>query len=91
MAKAKQADQTPPAADTRLPDFEKALDELEQIVARLEGGELSLEQSLKDFERGVHLTRDCHEVLQHAELKVQQLLEANGQLSFADFGKPDEQ
>lgn len=54
------------------------MDELEQIVERLETGELSLEQSLGDFERGVHLTRACQRALQQAELRVQQLVEADG-------------
>lgn len=54
------------------------MDELEKIVERLEAGELSLEQSLGDFERGVHLTRACQQALQQAELRVQQLVEADG-------------
>ncbi|MFO0511674.1 MAG: exodeoxyribonuclease VII small subunit, partial [Gammaproteobacteria bacterium] len=43
----------------RPPDFEKSLAELEALVERLEGGELPLEESLKSFERGVALTREC--------------------------------
>lgn len=52
-------------------DFENALKELEGLVERMEQGELSLEQSLKDFERGVALTRACQQALQEAEQKVQ--------------------
>ena len=52
-------------------DFEKALKELEELVERMEQGDLSLEQSLKDFERGVALTRACQQALQEAEQKVQ--------------------
>jgi exodeoxyribonuclease VII small subunit len=54
--------------------FESALNELEQIVAKLERGELKLEESLKLFERGVALTKQCRSSLETAELKVKQLL-----------------
>ncbi|MDZ7809677.1 MAG: exodeoxyribonuclease VII small subunit [Arhodomonas sp.] len=56
------------------PDFETALAELEQLVARMEGGELSLEESLRAFERGVYLTRICQKALDEAEQKVEILL-----------------
>ena len=52
------------------PDFEAALAELEQIVERLEQGELSLEESLRQFERGVELTRSCQKSLRQAEQKI---------------------
>jgi len=52
------------------PDFEAALAELEQIVERLEHGELSLEDSLRQFERGVELTRSCQKALRQAEQKI---------------------
>ena len=51
-------------------DFETALEELETLVEDLEGGELSLEDSLKAFERGVALTRHCQEALRAAEQRV---------------------
>lgn len=54
--------------------FEAALAELEQIVGKLERGELKLEESLQLFERGVALTRACRRSLDGAELKVKQLL-----------------
>lgn len=56
-------------------DFEGALAELEALVERMESGELTLEQSLDAFERGVKLTRDCQQALQAAELRVQALTE----------------
>lgn len=59
-------------------DFEKSLTELEQIVERLELGELSLDESLKQFERGIALTRSCQSSLQHAEQKVEILLRSHG-------------
>jgi exodeoxyribonuclease VII small subunit len=55
---------------TATPDFEAALAELEQIVERLEQGELSLEESLRQFERGVELTRNCQKALRQAEQKI---------------------
>jgi exodeoxyribonuclease VII small subunit len=62
------------AGDGDVARFEAALAELEQIVGRLERGELRLEESLKLFERGVELTRQCRKSLDGAELKVKQLL-----------------
>ncbi|VAW92765.1 Exodeoxyribonuclease VII small subunit [hydrothermal vent metagenome] len=66
-------------------NFETALQELEQLVEKMEQGESSLEQSLVDFERGVVLTRQCQESLKSAEQKVQILLEQNGQQVLSDF------
>jgi exodeoxyribonuclease VII small subunit len=60
------------------PDFEKVLAELEQIVERMELGELSLDESLKHFERGIALTRSCQSALQQAEQKVEILLRKSG-------------
>ena len=54
--------------------FEKALEQLQTIVRRLESGELSLEDSLKCFEDGVRLTRICQEQLSVAEQKVEILM-----------------
>jgi len=54
-------------------DFEKSLDELEQLVQRMEQGELSLDESLKAYERGVALYRRCQGALEQAELKVKLL------------------
>ena len=51
-------------------DFEQSLKELEDIVRKMEQGELSLEHSLEAFEEGVKLTRDCQSALQKAEQKV---------------------
>jgi exodeoxyribonuclease VII small subunit len=61
-------------SDSDLARFETALNELEQIVGKLERGELKLEESLKLFERGVELTKNCRKSLETAELKVKQLL-----------------
>jgi exodeoxyribonuclease VII small subunit len=58
-----------------LVDFEKALAELEALVDKLESGELSLDESLSRFKRGVELTRQCQAVLDHAQQTVEQLLD----------------
>lgn len=54
--------------------FESSLQELEKIVRRLEDGELPLEESLKLFEKGVRLSRDCQERLNQAERRIEVLL-----------------
>ena len=64
-------------------NFEKALEELEGIVEDLESGDLSLENSLKSFEKGIKLARQCQEQLSKAELQVQKLIEENGELKTA--------
>ena len=61
-------------------DFEKALEQLEGLVEELESGDLSLENSLKSFEKGIKLARLCQEQLSKAELQVQKLVEENGEL-----------
>lgn len=73
------------------PDFEAALAELEQIVLRLEQGELSLEESLRQFERGVLLTRDCQKSLRQAEQKIRVLARnQEGDAVLQEFVPPDE-
>jgi exodeoxyribonuclease VII small subunit len=66
-------------------NFEKSLQELETLVEQMEKGELSLEDSLKHFERGIELTRSCQAALRLAEQKVEQLLEKNGQIEIVPF------
>ena len=67
---------TPPAPPAAAAfDFEQAMADLEAVVARLEQGEVPLEEALKAFERGVALTRACQEALAAAEQKVEILLE----------------
>lgn len=59
-------------------NFEQALEELEELVSSMEEGELSLEESLQAFEKGIKLTRECQEALKKAEQKVQVLVSENG-------------
>ena len=65
--------------------FETALAELESLVGQLEQGELTLDDALQRFERGVALVRNCQHALQAAEQKVDQLIERNGRLDVAPF------
>ena len=60
-------------------EFETALTQLEQLVQRMESGELSLQDSLQAFEQGVQLTRQCQQALSSAEQRVQILMKQNGQ------------
>ena len=63
-------------------NFEKTFLELEELVNQMEKGDLSLEESLKCFERGMNLTKDCQQALQQAEQKVKILLEKNSLENF---------
>ena len=69
--------------------FEAAMAELEQLVEKMEDGDLTLDQSLQAFERGVELTRLCQTELKNAELKVQQLNE-DGELADLELNDPDD-
>ena len=75
---------------TTPPDFEQALAELETLVEKMEQGDLSLEESLQSFERGIQLTRNCQQALQAAEQKVQILLEKDGGAQLEDFASSDD-
>lgn len=66
-------------------NFEASLNELEKLVDALENGELSLEQSLENFERGINLTRACQTALTDAQQKVQILLDKDGKSSLDDY------
>jgi exodeoxyribonuclease VII small subunit len=68
-------------------DLEKALGELEDIVAQLENGQMPLDKSLKQFERGVKLSRECQLALKDAEQKVQILMDRE----LKDFDTADEE
>lgn len=70
-------------------NFEQSLAELEKLVEQMEEGEISLEDSLKHFERGIILTRACQQALQEAEQKVKILMEKDGKASLQDFNRKD--
>ena len=66
------------ASDSKPPEFEQALEELEKLVERLERGDLPLEEALRSFERGVELTRRCQGALKAAQQRVEILLRRDG-------------
>jgi exodeoxyribonuclease VII small subunit len=69
--------------------FESALAELEKLVARMEAGDMPLDQALAGFERGVQLTRECQGALQSAQQKVQILLQKPAGAVISDFAADD--
>lgn len=77
-------DETP-----RLAQFESSVAELEALVESLEGGDISLEDALTRFERGVVLARQCQTLLKNAELRVDQLLADGDNERVADFDTGD--
>lgn len=67
---------------SQTPDFETAMTELEELVAQIETGDLSLEESLKQFEQGIKLSRTCQKALTEAEQRVKILTDSlNGNTS----------
>lgn len=72
-------------------NFEKKLAKIEEIVQKMEKGDLALDEALKSFEEGVKLTRECKQLLTEAENKVKQLvsIDAEGNALTKDFN-PDE-
>jgi exodeoxyribonuclease VII small subunit len=71
--------------------FEQSLEELEQIVARLESGKLGLAESLAAYETGVKRLKGCYEMLTTAERRIElvQTVDANGQVRSAPFDDAD--
>ena len=73
------------------PDFETALKKLEEIVKKLENGELSLDSALELFEEGIKLSRFCHTKLEQAERRVEILLKnGSGQARAVPFEAENE-
>lgn len=72
------------------PNFEQALVELEQLVDKMEAGDLKLEQALEHFERGIKLSRQCQQALEQAEQKVQELTLQQGELVTREIEPPAE-
>lgn len=76
-------------SEQNTPDFESKMEALEQLVERLESGELSLDEAMKTFEQGIKLTRECQSALDAAEQKVQILLGQGGDERLEPFS-PEE-
>jgi exodeoxyribonuclease VII small subunit len=80
-----------PESESKIPDFEQALAELEALVERLERGDLPLDEALKTFERGVELTRHCQGSLKASQQRVEILLKRNGQPEAEPFSVAETQ
>lgn len=80
---------TAPATTAEPINFEDALKALETLVARMEQGDLPLEESLACFERGIALTRTCQQSLKSAEQKIQMLVEKDGRAELQPFTSAD--
>jgi exodeoxyribonuclease VII small subunit len=79
------------SGDNKPVDFEKALEELESLVERLERGDVPLDEALRTFERGVALTRQCQARLQAAQQKVEILLKRGGEAELQPFEGPGDE
>ncbi len=73
----------------QLPNLEESLTEINQLIDHMEHGQLSLEQSLANFERGITLIKHCQKILGEAEQKVQILMQANQQESLTPYADLD--
>ena len=69
------------------PSFEESIFALQKIVGDLEGGSITLDESLRRFEEGIGLLRQCYQFLERAELRIEQLvsLDAQGNCTLAPF------
>ena len=68
---------------------EAALDELSKIANAMENNQLSLDESLKNYEKAVKISQECQQALTKAEQKVQILIDQQGQSTLTDFNDPD--
>ncbi|MCS5593684.1 MAG: exodeoxyribonuclease VII small subunit [Porticoccaceae bacterium] len=75
---------------TKAIDFEQQLESLEALVASLESGDLSLEDSLKSFEQGIKVARECQQALKNAEQKVELLTRQGDELVSAHYSLEDD-
>ena len=66
-------------------DFEKSMEELEEIVAKLEKGELNLDESVEEFEKGMKISKECSKILENAEKRITMLLEKEGNIEEENF------
>lgn len=82
---AKQSEKPSSDKPGRVAQFEQSLDELEQLVAKMEQGDLGLDDSLKSFERGIGLYRECQTALEQAELRVKLLTDPADPDSARDY------
>jgi len=75
----------------KLPALEESLAEISKLIDKMEHGELTLEQSLDCFERGITLIKHSQKILEKAEQKVQILIQKNNGDSLEDYGNNDDE
>ena len=78
------------AKKSELPDLEASLTEINSLIEKMEHGNLSLEQSLTQFERGITLIKHAQKILQTAEQKVQLLMKNNGDEKLTNYENNEE-
>ena len=66
-------------------NFEESMKKLEGIVTELENGNLNLDESVKKFEEGMKIAKQCNKILEEAEKKITILLEKDGELKEESF------
>ncbi len=66
-------------------NFETKMEQLEEIVKKLENGNLNLDDSVKEFEKGITLSKECNKVLEEAEKKISILINTNGEIKEEKF------
>ena len=66
-------------------DFEKSMEELEKIVEKLEKGDLNLDESVEEFEKGMKISKECNKILESAEKKITILLQKEGSIEEDNF------
>lgn len=78
-----------PKSKEKSESFENLFSELESTVAKLEAGDLSLDESLALFQRGMELAKKCGELLDHAELRIKELVPRGDELTAEDFDEEE--
>ena len=73
----------------RKPKFEEALQQLETIAAQIEQGEIGLEESISQYEKGMALVKQCRDILAKAEHRIQELHEHDGDIQTGEFQQED--
>ncbi len=71
----------------QLPNLETSLEDITKLIENMERGELSLEQSLEHFERGIKLVKHCQKILETAEQKVDVLIQKENKDSLSSYGE----
>ncbi|OGT50105.1 MAG: exodeoxyribonuclease VII small subunit [Gammaproteobacteria bacterium RIFCSPHIGHO2_12_FULL_38_11] len=77
-------------ATRKIINFEKSMDQLNQLIEKMETAQLPLETALQHFEQGITLIRQCQQTLNEAEQKIQILTEKAGETTLEDFKSHDD-